>query len=241
MNKNINKNAQIIWNFMDNSSEVKKSDLIWVMCSYNIELAEYAVELYNNGFAKKILFSGAFGKGTSHYFSEPEARVFAARAMELGIPKESIYIDDMATNTGESIIFGYNNISKFKNKVTDIILVQKPYKLRATYNSILKQYPNIQNDNLIPTTPQVFMDIYLESHDEDKTINSMVGELYKVIEYPKSSLMVDQIIPEDVMTAYNYLLSKGYNKDVPKKKPKLILTKKPKPKTVGAKKSIKKK
>lgn len=241
MNKNINKNAQIIWNFMDNSSEVSKADFIWVICSYNIELAEYAVELYNAGLAKKILFSGAFGKGTSHYFSEPEARVFAARAMELGVPKESIFIDDMATNTGESIIFGYKTISKFKNKATDIILVQKPYKLRATYNSVITQYPNILPENLTPSTPQTFMDVYFENHEEDKTINSMVGELYKVIEYPKQNLMINQVIPDEVLGAYKYLLSKGYNKDIPIKTKPIIKKAKPKSKLTKAKKAVIKK
>jgi uncharacterized SAM-binding protein YcdF (DUF218 family) len=237
VNRNKNKNAQIIWNYMNNSSELKKADLIWVLCSYNTDLAELAAQLYKDGYGSKILFSGAFGKGKSHYFSEPEARFFATRAHELGVPKEDIFIDDMATNTGESILLGYKQISKLKNKITNIILIQKPYKLRASFNSILAQYPEVIASNIIPYTVDTDMDIYFDEHDNNKTINSMVGELYKIINYPKANLMIEDKVPDAVLTAYRYFITQGFTSDIPKPK---TPTKKIKSKIIKKKKTIKK-
>ncbi len=223
---------------MNNSSELKTADLIWVLCSYNTDMADLAVELYKDGYGKKILFSGAYGKGKSHYFSEPEARFFAARAIKLGVPKEDIYIDDMATNTGESILLGYQKISKLKNKVTNIILIQKPYKLRASFNSILAQYPEVIESNIIPYTIDVDMEAYFDEHDNNKTINSMVGELYKIINYPPLGLMIEDKVPETVLAAYKYFINQGFTQDIPKAK-KVIKAKKTKTLPSKKNKSIK--
>ncbi|MGL4758579.1 MAG: hypothetical protein ACRCXZ_04535 [Patescibacteria group bacterium] len=236
MNRHKNKNALILWNFLNNSSEVKKSDIIWVLCSYNLEIADLSSQLYKDGFANKILFSGAYGKGKSHYYLEPESRVFAARAMELGVKKEDVYIDDMTTNTGESILLGYNYISKVKNKTADILLLHKPFKLRGTYNSVLAQYPDLDKAKIIPFTVEDDMEEYFEKFGEDKTINSMVKEVYKLINYPQKNWMVEENIPDSVLVAYNYLRNKGYDKDVKN----LIKKEKPKPiKKTKKKKKIK--
>ena len=214
MNRHKNKNALILWNFLNNSSEIKKSDILWVLCSYNTEIADLAIKLYKDGLAGKILFSGAYGRGKSHYFLEPEARFFAAHAMEAGVPKEDIFIDDLATNAGESILLGYNHISKLKNKSTNVILIHKPYKLRATYNSILKQYPDIDNTKITPFSIIDDFEEYAEKFGEDRVINSMIKEVYKLKFYPDFGLMTKEEIPESVEVAYKYLISKGYNKEL---------------------------
>jgi vancomycin permeability regulator SanA len=212
------KNALTIWNYLNNSSEVTKSDLIWAIASYNTDVATLAINLFKDEFANYLLFVGGNGKANSHYFSEPEARYFANLAIQSGVPENKVFIDEISTNNGESILFSHKTIKSIFKKNTKVILLQKPYKLRSTYNFIISQYPEIDKINLIPHTYDISMEEYFDKYDEDKTLNAMIFEIYVLLNYPKkfSKLIVDEIIPETVIKAYKYFINKGYTKNIPK-------------------------
>lgn len=97
--------AKIIWDYHHMNDVLVKSDCIFVLCSMDTRVAERAAELYQQGYAPYILFSGGIGKLTKDIFDKPEAEVFADVAMKLGIPKEAILIENKSTNTGENVIF----------------------------------------------------------------------------------------------------------------------------------------
>ena len=48
---------------------LQKSDAIFVSCSYNIRVAQYAAELFNQGLALWMIISGGSSKLTKQLFS----------------------------------------------------------------------------------------------------------------------------------------------------------------------------
>jgi hypothetical protein len=87
------KNLQIIWDYLKSESNLQPSDLIWVLCSHDLDVARHASELFLKGFAPKIIFTGGYGKLTENNFVKPEADIFADIAVhEFNIPRKHILV-----------------------------------------------------------------------------------------------------------------------------------------------------
>ena len=105
-----------------------------------------------------------------------------------------------------------------KINLNSIIVIQKPYMERRAYASIKKQWPNVK---CMVTSPQISYEDYFEnSYPEEcrgqfdfknRTINTMVGDLLRLKEYPKIGFQIEQEIPENVWQAGQKLLELGYN------------------------------
>ncbi|WP_246836447.1 YdcF family protein [Leptospira levettii] len=93
--------ANSIWHFLSIRETIQKSDLIFVLCSHDLRVAKYAVDLYNKGFANYILFSGGLNFFTKHIFPKSEAESFAELAIKENIPNDAIIIENESTNSGK--------------------------------------------------------------------------------------------------------------------------------------------
>ena len=86
------------------------------------ERVKYAVELYNKGYAKNLIFSS----GYVYVFKEPY--VMKALAVALGVPQEAIILEDEASGTYQNVKFTSDILlSKGWN---EILLVSSPYNIR---------------------------------------------------------------------------------------------------------------
>jgi hypothetical protein len=52
--------------------------------------------------------------------------------------------------------------------------------------------------------------------DEKLVIDMLVGELQRVIEYPKLGFAIEQAVPVDVVAAYERLLAAGFDSRLPR-------------------------
>ncbi len=96
-----------------------------------------AIQLYNNDYAKKILFSG--GAVQNKFI---EAETMKSYALKNGIPNENILIETESKNTEENIELCYNILAG-KN-ISDIIVITSKYHTKRS-NYIFSQYPlNVQ-------------------------------------------------------------------------------------------------
>jgi uncharacterized SAM-binding protein YcdF (DUF218 family) len=216
INQEILKNAKVLWDYHRIEDTLEKVDLIFCLGSIDIRSAERATELYNQGYAKKILFSGGVAHANDLLrttWQKPEAVVFSEAAIELGVPQKDILIEDKANNTGENITYGYKVISESGLKVNSMILVQKPYMLRRTYATFMKQWPGDKVEILV-TSPQLSFEEYFTANsvENEKVINLMVGDLQRIKEYPALGFQIEQDIPEYVWNSYLYLVGKGFTK-----------------------------
>ena len=70
-----------------------------------IAVAERGAQLFLEGWAPLLIYSGGFGSITKALWTEPEADRFAAVAIRLGVPRERILIENRSSNTGENVTF----------------------------------------------------------------------------------------------------------------------------------------
>ena len=96
---------QILWDYLGMHQTPTKADCIVGFGNFNTDIARRAAQLYLQGYAPKILFTGGLGRNTDGLFAEPEAVKFARVAMEDGVPEEAIILEDRSTNTKENILF----------------------------------------------------------------------------------------------------------------------------------------
>ncbi len=97
--------AEILWRYHQLHHELSKADVIVVFCSHDKAVAERGAQLFLDGWAPRLVFSGGLGVITRHLWSEPEADQFAAIAVSMGVPREAILVENRSTNTGENVAF----------------------------------------------------------------------------------------------------------------------------------------
>ena len=80
------KPLQVIWDYLCLREDLQKADVIVGFGNFNTDIARRAAELYHEGYAPKVLFTGGLGRNTEGLLPEPEAVRFARVAMECGVP-----------------------------------------------------------------------------------------------------------------------------------------------------------
>ncbi|MBI4028753.1 MAG: YdcF family protein [Candidatus Blackburnbacteria bacterium] len=205
----INKLAKIIWEYHLMHMPLQKADCVFVLGSNDLRVAEWVAQLYLDGLAPFIIFSGFKGKLTEHW-PLSEAETMAKVAKNMGVPEEKILIEDKATNTGENVIYTKKLLEEKRLDPQLFILVQKPYMERRTYATFEKQWP--EKDFIVTSPPISYEDFPNEKISKDALINTLVGDLQRIKIYPEKGFQVPQEIPQDVWDAYEELVKLGYNK-----------------------------
>ncbi len=96
--------AKKIWDYMRMGHKLRKADAILVLGSHDIRVAERGAQLFLEGWAPLIIFSGGKGRLTEAW-PKTEAETFAEIAVKMGVPEDKILIENKATNTGDNIQF----------------------------------------------------------------------------------------------------------------------------------------
>ena len=212
----IDEAAKKIWDYMILDQQPVKSDVILVLGSIDEHVAEYGARLLIDGYGDCLMISG----GSAHQddllatsWKEPtEAEHFKTIAIRDGVPEDKILLETKATNTGENAKFSHLLLQEKNLNPTSIIVVQKPYMERRTYATFKKQWPDSNTKIQVTSSPFAYED-YFEANDstpKETIINIMVGDLQRIKEYPRLGFQIEQEIPTDVWSAYEFLTSKGY-------------------------------
>ena len=198
---------------------LSKADALLVLGSYDIRVAEYAAQLWIDGWAPYLICAGS---GTIHsdspvwkeFVGSTEAEVFAEIAKGLGVPADAILIENKSQNTGENYKFSLQLLKNKHIEVEKIIVVQKPFMERRTYATGKIWLP--ADIALIVTSPPLTLAEYPNElvAKDDHWIHNMVGTLQRIKEYPAKGFQIEQEIPEQVWNAFNCLVSKGYNENL---------------------------
>ncbi|UNK20306.1 YdcF family protein [Paenibacillus sp. N3/727] len=112
---------------MDNGT--LHGDCIFVFGGMNVDRVLKAVELYKNGRAPLILFTGGdrFGQRTLH-----ESIFMRDEAIKLGVPAESILIEQVSNHTKENILASLMVLDRAVGleKINRLLLVSAPGHMR---------------------------------------------------------------------------------------------------------------
>jgi uncharacterized SAM-binding protein YcdF (DUF218 family) len=204
-----------IWRYHQLDHPLSHAEAIVVLCSHDTVVAERAAQLFLEGWAPWLVFSGGFGTITRTLWSEPEADRFAQLAVGRGVPPDRILTERESTNTGENVQFtrrlleqcGLGDLRRF-------IVVQKPYMERRAYATFRKVWPEA---HVVVTSPRATLDEYLardthESFTADDVIGIMVGDLQRIRLYPEQGFQIPQEIPGDVWDAFTALVEAGFDR-----------------------------
>ena len=214
MDDRIRQLAEKIWDYHQLNHPLSIADAILVLCSHDKAVAERGAQLFLDGWAPLLIFSGGLGSITRHLWSEPEANQFAQIALSLGVPPEKILIENRSTNTGENILLTKQLLGERQIDPRTFIVVQKPYMERRSYATFRKLWPEKE---LLVTSPRVSFDDYLAkySHEAlsiDDVVSIMVGDLQRLRLYPAKGFQIHQDIPDDVWSAYEELVDAGFDR-----------------------------
>ena len=206
--------AETLWNYHLLKHQVAKADAILVLCSHDERVAERGAQLFLEGWAPLIIFSGGQGEITRRLWSEPEAQRFARIAMSMNVPRECIVVETKSTNTGENVQFTRKLLAEKGLDPQKFIVVQKPYMERRAYATFRRYWPDKE---VIVTSPQVSFDEYVAEYTNsslsvDDVVVIMVGDLQRIKFYPPLGYQIAQDIPDDVWAAYEALVRAGYDK-----------------------------
>lgn len=204
------KAAKKLWDYHHMNQTVEKADCILVLGSHDVRVAERGAELFLQGLAPIIIFSGFLGSLTRGVWNRPEAEIFAEVAVKMGVPEDRILKESRATNTGENILFSRKLLAEKGIHPESMIAVQKPYMERRTYATAKKLWPEIE---LVVTSPQIPFEEYpKEEITAESVINIMVGDLQRILLYPAKGFQIPQEVPADILDAYETLVKSGYTK-----------------------------
>ena len=206
--------AETLWNYHLMKQQVATADAILVLCSHDERVAERAAQLFHEGRAPLVIFSGGQGSITRSLWDEPEAERFGRIAVSLGVPRENILTETQSTNTGENVEFTKRLLADRGLDLQKFIVVQKPYMERRAYATFRQLWPE---KDLVVTSPQVSFREYLDHYTNRAlsvadVVGIMVGDLQRIKIYPARGWQIPQEIPDEVWRAYEELIRAGYDK-----------------------------
>ena len=206
----IDANARVVWDYLCLHAPIAPSTVILGLGSHEVRVAERAAQLYLAGYGERLLFSGGYGRGTRGRFTEPEARVFARRAIQLGVSADQVLTEETATNTGANITLAAKLLAERGTHPQSILLVTKPYMERRAWATFRKQWPSPQ-PRVTVTSPQIdYHDYFTGAYPKSQEIRIMLGDMQRIREYPKLGYQIEQEIPPEVWAAYEQLVRLGY-------------------------------
>jgi len=207
-----NECIQLLWNYHLMGHKLQKADCILVLGSHDLRVAEHAADLYLQGWADRIIFSGGLGRLTEGMWQRPEADVFAEAAMQKGVPESRIWKENRSTNTGENLRLTQKLMDEKGVDYRKFIVVQKPYMERRAYATFKKHFPD--KDCLISSPPLNYQDYCIPGDPEishERVIHLIVGDLQRLWVYAEKGFQIPQEVPAEVMEAYETLIRMGYN------------------------------
>lgn len=209
---------QVLWDYLGMHQQPRKADCIVGFGNFNDNIARRAAELYFQGYAPKVLFTGGLGRNTQGLLSEPEAVRFGKVAMACGVPREDIILEDKSTNTKENILFTREKLTALGLPHAHILGVHQPFMERRICAALGVYWPEVK---ITVTSPQVTISEYLahakqQGISENAAVSVIVGDFQRMDLYAKKGYQLPQQIPKEAWQAFHQLVALGYDKQLAK-------------------------
>lgn len=209
---------QVIWDYLCLNQRPEPADCIIGFGNFNTDIARRAAQLYHHGLADRILFTGGLGRNTEGLLPEPEAVRFARVAMECGVPREAILLEDRSTNTRDNILFTRALLAEHGLDKGRLLGVHQPFMERRITAAMGVYWPEAR---FSVTSPQVTIPEYLERAkqqgiSENASVSVIVGDFQRMDLYAKLGYQLPQYIPDSAWEAFHTLVKLGYDQQLAK-------------------------
>lgn len=212
------KHLQVLWDYLKLDQQPEKADCIVGFGNFNTNIARRAAQLYLDGIAPKILFTGGLGRNTEGLLPEPEAVRFARVAREMGVPAEDILLEDRSTNTAENILFTRQMLQERNIPHDHILGVHQPFMERRIWAAMGVYWPELR---FSVTSPVVSLEQYLadarqQGITENAAVSVIVGDFQRMELYARKGYQLPQQIPAEAWQAFDALVALGFDKQLAK-------------------------
>ena len=209
---------QIIWDYLGMHQPLRTADCIVGFGNFNDNIARRAAELYLQGYAPKILFTGGLGRNTKGLFPEPEAVRFAKTAISCGVPENDILLENKSANTAENILFTRRLLESVGMPHARLLGVHQPFMERRIVAAMGVYWPEA---DFTVTSPQVTVEQYLADAErqgisENAAVSVIVGDFQRMDLYAKKGYQLPQEIPAEAWAAFRELVALGFDKQLAK-------------------------
>lgn len=201
--------AKLIWDYHQMHHDLCPCDVAIGLGSHDLGVATFAADLYRAGLFPTLVFTGGNSPTTAARFPRGEAVHFREHAQALGVPGSAILLEPRAGNTGQNITFSRDVLAAAGIVPASVLLVSKPYMERRSYATARKLWPEVEIR--CASEPLEFDDYLKGIGDEKLVLDMLVGDLQRVIEYPKLGFAIAQEVPADVRAAYASLVAAGFD------------------------------
>lgn len=202
------RDAELIWRYHRMGHEPRPCDVAIGLGSHDLGVAVHAAELFRAGMFPVLVFSGATSPTTRRRFPRGEAVHYREHAIALGVPGSVILVEPRATNTGENITLSREVLAAEGLHPRSALLICKPYAQRRGFATARKVWPEL--DVVCTSEPSSFPDYLRAIGDERLVVDMLVGDLQRILEYPRRGFAVEQDVPVDVVEAYQRLVGRGF-------------------------------
>lgn len=201
-----------IWDYMHMGQLPEQVDCIVGFGCYDEDIPVRCAELYRQGYAPVVVFSGGLGRNTTGLFAETEAERFARIAETHGVPRERIVLEDRSSNSAENLLFTPRVLEQQGITAKKIIAVHKPYMERRLLAAMGVYWPGV---SAVITSPRVTLEEHLAhaasvGMSEKRVLDTIVGDLQRMKVYAQKGYQIPQEIPEEVWGAFVNLCQMGY-------------------------------
>ncbi len=199
---------QILFDYLYAKEQPKYSDIIVGFGSFDMKVPRRCAELYDRGFAGKILLTGGIGAGTAD-LGKPEAQAFLDYIHDHfpQIPDDDIFLEDQSTNTGENLEFSQKLLMSqnppvdLRDSELSVLLVTTAVRQKRGELTWRKHFPKTTYYNCPPNTTLV---------DDSELFNSkgldlrqlILDEIQKIETYPALGFIAEEKIPDKVEQIY---------------------------------------
>ncbi|MFG2775106.1 YdcF family protein [Streptomyces sp. NPDC048350] len=200
--------TKLIWDFHLMGHEFGPVDVAIGLGSHDLGVATAAAELYHRGLFPMLVFTGGNSSTTRDRFPRGESIHYREHPLELGVPDEAIIVEPNAENTGQNVSHTRDLLAAVGIVPTTVLLISKPYMERRSFATAGKLWPEVEIT--CASEPLELADYVRSIGDAKLVVDMVVGDLQRVIEYPKKGFALAQDVPEDVIDAYEALIRDGF-------------------------------
>ncbi|MER5523346.1 YdcF family protein [Streptomyces sp. NPDC002677] len=200
--------ARLLWDYHRMHHTPRPCSVAVGLGSHDLGVADVTADLYHQGMAPVIVFTGSTSPTTRARMPRGEAVHYRERALQLGVPSSAVLVEPRATNTGENIEFSKAVLAEARVTVSSVLLVSKPYEERRSHAMMRRLWPEVEV--VCASTPMGLKEYADFIGGSRMVIDMIVGALQRVRVFPGLGLAIEQVVPDAIVAAYERLRDQGF-------------------------------
>lgn len=180
--------------------------------TFDVTLASFCGELYEQKRARRIVFTGGIGAGTIDLgMPEADAWILELARTHPRIPVDHVVAENRSTNTAENIAFTGALLAKVAQELTfgsglrHALIVASPSRLRRVKLTLQQLHPNLRVTCCLPPSTTFEREFALHESKGIGYLAHLRGELDRIVDYPARGWIAHEPLPAAIAAAHSAL------------------------------------